>query len=270
VRNITSVNEQWELQYNQETSRYDAVIVATGGSPKRTGLQWLEQLGIRVVDPVPSLFTFNLVDQSITELAGVAVQTAKVRVEGSKLEFIGPVLITHWGLSGPAVLRCSAWGARHLAERHYDFSVHLNWLGVMDEERFRDSEEWKSLTASSKKVGNEYPATIPKRLWWYLLTRAEQDSDKRWIDLSKKEKNKILQLLTADVYDVRGKTTFKEEFVTAGGVELDEIDPNSMQCKKLPGLYFTGEVLDIDGETGGFNFQAAWSTAWLAGQLKGA
>jgi len=268
IERLVPEKGRWRLIHSEGELKMDKIIVATGGSPKATGFQWLEELSIPIVPPVPSLFTFNLKDKAICALAGVSKSNVDVRIQGTKFQKDGALLITHWGFSGPAVLKLSAFAARELAERSYTFDVRLRWLGQYDEETWRQSEEWQDLLASKKQVLNLSPPDVPLRLWDFLLDRVDIHPEKRWIDLSRKEKNRLVNVLTNDVYEAKGKTTFKEEFVTAGGVDLSAINPNTCGCKNHEGLYFAGEVLDIDGVTGGFNFQAAWTTAWIAGQLK--
>ncbi len=246
---------------------FDHVIVATGGSPKRAGFSWLESLGHTVSEPVPSLFTFNMPGEGVTALMGVVVPDALVRIQGTKLSQQGPVLITHWGMSGPAVLKLSAWGARDLAERRYAFSIQINWVGIPNATEAAETMDAAVDEMRRKKVANACPFELPKKFWAYLLERAEIPADAVWLELGKKAKNKLLNTLLNDVYEVRGKTTFKEEFVTCGGVALGEVDFHTMQSRVVPGLYFAGEVLDVDGVTGGFNFQAAWTTGFVAGRL---
>ena len=248
--------------------RFDRVVVATGGSPKREGLAWLEALGHTVSNPVPSLFTFNMPGSDITALMGVVITNALVRIQGTKLTQQGPVLVTHWGMSGPAVLKLSAWGARELAERGYEFSVQVNWIGIGNEAEVNAAIDDAMPDIRRKKVANACPFELPKKFWEFLLARAEVPADAVWLDLGKKAKNKLVNTLLNDVHEVRGKTTFKEEFVTCGGIALSEVDFNTMQSRVVPGLYFAGEVLDVDGVTGGFNFQAAWTTGFVAGSLK--
>jgi predicted Rossmann fold flavoprotein len=246
---------------------FDKVIVATGGSPKRQGLEWLEALGHQIEDPVPSLFTFNMPEEPVTELMGVVVEDVQASIQGTKLKSDGPLLITHWGMSGPAILKLSAFGARALSELGYVFRVQVNWANEQNAEQV--SEDLRGIMAAHPKKGlnNERPYALPKRLWSYLLAKAELPEDKKWSEIGKKGLHKLTHLLTNDVYQVRGKTTFKEEFVTCGGVSLQSIDFKTMQSKACKNLYFAGEVLDIDGITGGYNFQAAWTTAYIAGQL---
>ena len=244
--------------------RADKVIVATGGSPKLQGLDWLATLGHRIVPPVPSLFTFNLPKEPITALMGVAVPEGRIRIQKSKIEQSGAILITHWGLSGPAVLKASAWGARFLSEATYDFGILVSWIAQSDEEQLRALCLQYKNTLATRQVGNRNPFKLPKRLWEFLVERIGLDKQKTWAALSKAELNRLINVLLNDAYEVQGKTTFKEEFVTCGGLSLEDIDMRRMESKLHPGLFFTGEVLDIDGITGGFNFQAAWATATAA------
>jgi predicted Rossmann fold flavoprotein len=242
------------------------IIVASGGSPKEDGLQWLKDLGHRIEAPVPSLFTFNIPNNPIVELQGIAVQSARVRILNTKLECSGPVLITHWGLSGPAILKTSSMGARILAEKNYEFEVQISWLDNKKEDSVR--QELFNLKAAnpSKQVGKLFPFILPKRLISFLLDKAGVKEDANWGEVSKEMLNLVIQGLLYDTYQVKGKTTFKEEFVTCGGLNLDDIDFKSMESKRVKGLHFAGEVLDIDGITGGFNFQAAWTTGFIAGR----
>jgi predicted Rossmann fold flavoprotein len=255
---------------NGEKVSCNRIIVASGGSPKEDGLQWLKELGHRIEPPVPSLFTFNVPNNPIIELQGIAVQVARVRILNAKLECNGPVLITHWGLSGPAILRASSMGARILADKNYEFEVQISWLGNKKEDSVR--QELFNLKAAnpSKQVGKLFPFTLPKRLTSYLLEKAGVKEDANWGEVSKEMLNLVIQGLLYDTYQVKGKTTFKEEFVTCGGLNLDDIDFKSMESKRMKGLHFAGEVLDIDGITGGFNFQAAWTTGFIAGKAAAA
>ena len=264
VRSIEQLPEGFSL--NDET--FDAVIVATGGSPKASGFDWLVSLGHTVSEPVPSLFTFNMPGESVKSLMGLVVQDAVVRIQGTKLSHQGPVLITHWGMSGPAVLKLSAWGARELQSRGYAFTIQINWIGIANEDEVHDTIDAWLPEFRKKKMANACPFDLPKNFWLYLMTKAGISVDTLWLELGKKQRNRLLNTLLNDTYDVQGKTTFKEEFVTCGGIEVHEVDFNTMQSRILPGLYFAGEVLDVDGITGGFNFQAAWSTGFVAGQLR--
>lgn len=247
--------------------QFDRVIVATGGSPKATGFDWLVALGHTVSEPVPSLFTFNMPGETITERMGLVVKNAIVRIQGTKLSHQGPVLITHWGMSGPAVLKLSAWGARELSERNYGFTIQVNWIGLINETEVTAQLNEALPGILRKKVANACPFDLPKNLWLHALDKAGINPDTPWSDLGKKPRNRLLNGLLNDTYTVAGKTTFKEEFVTCGGVTLGEVDFSTMQSRVVPGLHFAGEVLDVDGITGGFNFQAAWTTGFNAGKL---
>ena len=248
--------------------RFDRIIVATGGSPKSAGFDWLRALGHSISDPVPSLFTFNMPGESVTERMGLVVHNAIVRIQGTKLSHQGPVLITHWGMSGPAVLKLSAWGARELEQRGYGFTIQVNWVGLPNEAEVLETMEAVSNEARKKKMVNACPFDLPKNFWTYLLEKSGLDPDSPWMELGKKGRNRLANTMLNDTYTVKGKTTFKEEFVTCGGVMLGEVDFKTMQSRVVPGLYFAGEVLDVDGITGGFNFQAAWTTGFVAGQLQ--
>ncbi len=250
---------------NGGTLPSDRVIVTTGGHPKAEGYAWLKQLEHTIIQPAPSLFTFNMPGEFIRSLMGVVADPVRARIIGTKLESTGPLLITHWGMSGPAVLRLSAWGARAVQGMGYCFTLQLHWLGGMGEEEARTAMADED--HQRKQAQNANPFTLPRRLWDFLLAKADIPLEKTWGDVGKKDRNRLVDLLTNDRYAVAGKTTFKEEFVTAGGVSLEDVDPHTLQSGKVPGLYFAGEVLDIDGITGGFNFQAAWTTGYLAGRL---
>ena len=271
VTGLTPVKEGFSLELNhgEENPRiFHKVIVASGGSPKRKGLEWLEKLGHEIAEPVPSLFTFNIPDDPITNMPGVSVEKAMVSIEGTKLKASGPVLVTHWGLSGPAVLKLSAFGARLLSDLDYKFNVHLNWAGEQNANAVSNHLQEISAEHPNKQIQNIKPFELPDRLWKFILGKADIDPEKKWGELGKKTRNKLTDLLTNDIYRVRGKTTFKEEFVTCGGVSLESVNMKTMESKAVSGLYFAGEILDIDGVTGGFNFQSAWTTGYFAGKLK--
>ena len=244
----------------------DAVIVTVGGQPKRSGISWVENLGHTIIEPVPSLFTFNMPNETIRELMGNVVEKSTVKIEGTKLMGQGPLLVTHWGMSGPAILQLSAWGARVLEGLNYHFFVLVNWLNETSEESLRGVLAATMTQHGAKKMSNLNPFPVTNRLWEFLVQRAEINPENRWNELGKKSLNKLVNTLINDRYAVSGKTTFKEEFVTAGGVSLSEIEVKSMESKVISGLYFAGEVMDIDGITGGFNFQAAWTTGFIAGK----
>lgn len=267
VEKLTLESSKIQLVINGKEEGFDKVILATGGSPKLQGLQWLADTGHGIENPVPSLFTFNIPNENITTLSGAVAANARVRIIGEKLENTGPLLITHWGFSGPGVLKLSAFGARVLAKKNYQFSVAVSWVANANEEGLR-----KAISNQKEKFGKQQLSTfrlegLPKKIWWYLLDKLELPHDKRWLDLSKKEINKLVNVLLNDEYKVSGKTTFKEEFVTCGGVSLSDVKVQTMESKVVPNLYFAGELLDIDGVTGGFNFQAAWTTGFIAGKL---
>lgn len=246
----------------------DKVILATGGIPKYENMRWLEELGCKMIPPVPSLFTFNMPKNPVTALMGISVENVKCKIEGEKLQTEGPLLITHWGMSGPAVLKLSAWGARILADKKYQFNLLVNWLPELSEEEIRTILHSTSSNAfATKKMMAYNPFDLPKRLWQFFLQKIEISEETQWNGIGKKNLNRLVDNLMHDVYPVTGKTTFKEEFVTAGGVDLAQINPQTMEHKTIPGLFFTGEILDIDGITGGYNFQAAWTTGYVAGRF---
>jgi len=260
---LTASENGINLSINGETLIFDKVIIASGGSPKESGLDWLKKLGYEIVSPVPSLFTFNMPKNPITELMGLSVPNAITSIKGSKLRQTGPLLITHWGMSGPAILKLSAWGAQDLAKQNYNFSVQVNWLG-MNEEELRS--QFSNMTSTRKQIYKHNPLEIPKRLWHFMLNKLEIAEDQIWNELAKKNKNRLMNMLLNDEFEVKGKTTFKEEFVSCGGIDLSEINMQTMESKRHKGIYFAGELLNIDGVTGGFNFQSAWTTGYLAGK----
>jgi len=269
IDKITPLEHGFEISYKEVTEKVDRVIVTIGGQPKMTGFSWLADLNHNIIPPIPSLFTFNMPKEPIRELMGIVVEEAVVRIEGQKLLGKGPLLITHWGMSGPAILQLSAWGARILAESNYEFSILVNWLNETKENMLREILVKTIKIHGSKMISNLNPFEIPNRLWLFLVSKNEINPATRWNDLGAKNTNKLVNTLLNDRYIVQGKTTFKEEFVTAGGVDLQEIDVNTMQSKIHPGLFFAGEVMDIDGITGGFNFQSAWTTGYIAGKNVG-
>lgn len=252
---------------NGKASTFDKVIVATGGSPKSTGLEWLKALGHQIEKPVPSLFTFNMPDEKIRELMGVVVENTITSIPGTDLKSDGPLLITHWGMSGPSILKLSSFGARILADMNYDFKVQVNWVNEVNQDKVRAEIQEVCKEHGQKILSNYRPYHLPDRLWQFLIQKGNLDQKKKWSDLGKKGINKVVTVLTNDLYHAKGKTTFKEEFVTCGGVSLDSINMKTMESKVMKNLYFAGEVMDIDAITGGYNFQAAWTTAYVAGQL---
>ena len=252
------------LHTNQGLFQADYVCITTGGYAKENQYHWMQNLGHQFIKPAPSLFTFNLPHHPITQLMGVSVPSAVAKIPSLKLEQTGPILITHWGLSGPCILKLSAWGAQILSEEKWHFDVHINWCTAFNEQTIRPFILEYRNTNGSKKVNSKNPFQLPQRLWDYLLQEAGIDSQLNWSVINAKSQNKLIKNLTDFVCSVKGKTTFKEEFVTAGGIDCTEVDVNTMMSKKVDNLFFAGEVLNIDGITGGFNFQNAWTTSFIA------
>jgi predicted Rossmann fold flavoprotein len=266
---VKEINVQTDKTFSLKTDteynpQCDKLIIASGGNPKNENYNWLSRLGHTIIPPVPSLFTFNIPNNEITKLMGISVPHAIVKMATTKLETQGPLLITHWGLSGPAILKASAWGARILYDMNYDFTILINWFPYYKEEALRDFMLEQKHTHAAKNVGGNSPLEIPKRLWEFFLQKAIITETSHWADINKKQINILVNILLNDTYFVKGKTTFKEEFVTCGGISLKEVDFSTMQSKIIPNLFFAGEVLDIDGVTGGFNFQNAWTTGWIS------
>lgn len=255
----------WAVQLSDQPALYaDAVCVACGGFPKPAQFDWLRELGLRIESPVPSLFTFNIPGHSLTGLMGISIEKVTVKIPGYRLEDTGPLLITHWGLSGPVVLRLSAWGARMMAAGNWQFPLTVNWLPDYHESSLRDFFLAYRESAPAQEVAGRNPFGLPKRLWEYLVSESGIDAHLRWGALPSKLQNKLVRHCCSFELTVSGKTTFKEEFVTAGGVALQEVDPHTMQCRRWGRLYFAGEILDVDGITGGYNFQHAWTSGWIA------
>ena len=252
------------LQTTSKTIEANYVCVATGGFPKAHQFEFITNLGHSIEAPVPSLFTFNMPGNSITQLMGVSVPEAQVKIAGSKITATGPLLITHWGMSGPAILKCSAWGARELSNLGYAFTIRVNWIPTYAEQDLRTAWPLIRSEQGNTKIGGRNPFELPGRLWLHLLDVCGIDAGGSWATLTAAAQNKLITALTAFECKVSGKTTFKDEFVTCGGIKLSEIDANTMQSKLVKGLYFAGEIMDIDGITGGFNFQNAWTSGWIA------
>lgn len=240
------------------------VLVATGGSPHKHSYDFLAKLNHNICAPIPSLFTFNDAENDFKDLMGVSVPDAEIRIAATKFSQRGPVLITHWGLSGPAVIKLSSWAARYLHQCDYKFTVLVNWLGTTNEDELRATLTQYKAERSKQKIMGHTLFSLPQRLSKRLCTLAEIDETKVWGELAQKKINKLVEFLIRCPFQIKGKTTFKEEFVTCGGVDLKEVHLETMASKKNENIFFSGEVLDIDGETGGFNFQSAWSTAYLA------
>lgn len=266
----------------------DIVLITTGGSPKKSGLSMLDGLGLEIIDPVPSLFSFNIGapealaeirkgrgvqvvlagtrkrDAELSALMGIVTENVVTGLAGTKFRAEGPLLITDWGMSGPAVLKLSSYAARYLAERNYSAELMVNWAGKIALPELEAVLSRISSSASRKMCANVGPDFLNNRLWTYLLHRAGIPADRRWAEIGSKGLNRIISTLTSDIYPVVGRNKFKGEFVTCGGVSLADIDPKTLESRQHPGLYFAGEVTDVDAVTGGFNLQAAWTMGWVA------
>jgi len=263
VQDIFKGENYWKLETNQQSFKCDKLIMTTGSNPKMW--EMMQNLGHSIVSPVPSLFTFNIKDNRIKDLMGVSA-FASVKVKDSKLKASGPLLITHWGMSGPGILRLSAWGARELFDKNYQFTLQVNWLNDLDFETvLEDLKEIKEENAK-KLVSKFCPFEFPKRLWESLLIASGINSDVKWADISKKQMTDLVNQLTNGQFQVNGKSTFKEEFVTAGGIDLKQINFKTMESKLHSNLFFAGEILNIDAITGGFNFQNAWTGGFIIAQ----
>ena len=250
-----------KVQSLDDVKGYDYMVVTTGGSPKGEGLRWLKALGHEIEQPVPSLFTFSVADKRLQALMGV-VTDVETMIPGTKLRAAGPLLITHWGLSGPAVLKLSSHAARYLAEQNYQTPLAVRWLSLSDQEISTLLYE-QVATQPKKQLTTYNPFGLQQRLWAYLVEKAlEVRAQIRWAELNKKDVNRLVNVLLNDTYQIAGRAPFKDEFVTCGGISLKAINTSTLESKHVPHLYFAGEVLDIDGVTGGFNFQAAWTTAY--------
>lgn len=254
---------------NQKIIQADQICFAVGGIVKAANFKWIEDLGHHFIPSVPSLFTFNVVDKKITTLMGLSVEQASIQWQGEKFMEQGPLLITHWGISGPAAIKLSAWCARAMAEANYQGNILINWVPTYNENSLR--LEWMNLRQDfgRREMGSKNPFDLPQRLWHFLLQEAGVATQTKWADLKNTQQQQLIQLLTRMTLGIQGKTTFKEEFVTCGGVDLAEIDANTMESKLIPGLHFAGEMMDVDGITGGFNFQHAWTSGWIAAQHMG-
>ena len=247
----------------EQLSDYDFIAVTTGGSPQAEGLQWLADKGHEIVSPVPSLFTFQITDEALHALMGTVVEDVMTMIPGTKLRAEGPLLITHWGMSGPSILKLSSYGARLLAESGYQTTLAVNWTKRRDTEVMVILDEMM-IRCPQKQMKTVPPCGLSSRLWTYLVEKClGERSNARWGSLNKKEINRLANLLSGgDSYQITGRATFKDEFVTCGGIALSAVNPSTLESRHVPRLYFAGEVLDIDGITGGFNFQAAWTTAY--------
>ena len=260
-------NNRLELHFKDKAPRqFDKVIITTGGSPRIGGLQYLADLGHKIEQPVPSLFTFNIREKAFCNLMGAVVTPVQLSIPSTKFRSQGALLITHWGMSGPATLKLSSYAARHLTEQNYQSPVAINWVNETIAQLVEQNVMDLALRNQKKQVANVRPYDLPSRVWSYLLERSNIEKEKRWGEVGRKMMNKLVETLTNDVHQIAGKGTFRDEFVTCGGVSLKSINPNTLESKVCSGLYFAGEVLDIDAITGGFNLQAAWTTGFVAGQ----
>jgi predicted Rossmann fold flavoprotein len=264
---IQKSNNQYKVTIRgSEKVICDAVVIAAGGSNRVVNYDWLKKLNHSVIEPVPSLFTFNFRDKIFSDLAGISVEKASVSIEGTNFEHTGPMLITHWGLSGPAVLKTSSWAARYLFDQKYRFTIRVNWLHPKNEQQVREILNQLREDNARKMATKQDELPIANRLWKRFLKLADISEKTRWAELSNKDIHHLARELTNASYEIQGKTTYKEEFVTSGGIPLSEINMGTMESKICPNLYFAGEVLNIDGITGGYNFQSAWTTSWIAAQ----
>ena len=241
-----------------DLSDYDAIVITTGGARK---FSWLESTGVEIVPPVPSLFPLRLEPSGLEQLSGALVEDSVATIAGTKFRAQGITLITHNGLSGPCILRLSSYAARHLSEQSYQAPLVMNWLGDTSEDEAMDLLHAIATENTQKLVCNTHPQQLTSRHWEFLVSRAGIGRDVRWSGVGRKQMNRLASVLTSDRYQITGRVPHKEEFVTAGGVSLRSVDSNTLECKTRPGLYFAGEVLDVDGVTGGFNLQAAWTMA---------
>jgi predicted Rossmann fold flavoprotein len=260
VQSIFKKDAHWKVETQSETYLSEKLILATGSNPKVW--EMLQNFGHAVVSPVPSLFTFNIKDPRITALPGVSALVS-VKVIGTKLESSGPLLITHWGMSGPAILKLSAWGARILFEKNYQFSIAINWLNDIDSDDAEKFLKELKLEHAKKAVSKKSPFELTNRLWESLVMASGIDAETKWADLSKNQLQNLSHQLTNSIFNVNGKSTFKEEFVTAGGIDLKEINFKTMESKLHENLYFAGEIVNIDAVTGGYNFQNAWTSGFI-------
>lgn len=264
VTKIEKVNSQFIIHTNSDKFIADKLVITSGSNPKIWDL--ISNLGHKIIDPVPSLFTFNINDDRIKEIPGVSVPNATVKLLDSKFESSGPVLITHWGLSGPAILKLSAFGAIFLAEKNYQYSVEVNWLSKPASTVLQKLNILKRENPKKQIVLRSPFKDLPKRLWEKLVLASQIRQEQRWADVSNKQLDQLANQLTKSIFKAYGKTTFKEEFVTAGGVDLKEINFKRFESKLHQNLFFAGEVLNIDAVTGGFNFQNAWTSGFIAGK----
>lgn len=265
VSNISPNADGWSISVNGTTEEFDKLVIATGGNSQAIWNE-LTEMGYNIIDPIPSLFTFNTKDTRFRNLSGLVVKDASVKISGSKFQEQGPVLITHWGLSGPGILKLSSVGARYLHEKNYQFQIQVDWAFSYDKEIVENTFEEQRIINSKKALHNTPLFDIPKRFWHSLLQFCQISDQKIWAELGNKEKNRLLEAIKNSTISIHGKSTNKEEFVTCGGIDLKQIDFTKFESKLHPNLFFVGEVLNIDALTGGFNFQAAWTGGWMVAQ----
>ncbi|MGN1256806.1 MAG: NAD(P)/FAD-dependent oxidoreductase [Bacteroidaceae bacterium] len=249
-----------------EEAEADRVVITTGGSPRAEGLIYLERLGHKIEQPVPSLFTFNIEEKALNQLMGCVVDPVTVCIPATKHKAQGALLITHWGMSGPAILKLSSHAARHLHERQYREAICINWINENDRNLVEAEIKEIASLHPQKQVTSIRPFQLPARLWQYLTEKAGIAADRKWAEIGRKGTNRLIETLTNDCHQISGRGTYKEEFVTCGGISLKSIQANTLESKHMPGLFFAGEVLDIDAVTGGFNLQAAWTTGYIVGE----
>ena len=266
VQSIFKKDNYWKIDTQNQNYQAENLILATGSNPKIWGM--LQEFGHAIIPPVPSLFTFNSKDPRIKELPGVSAKVT-VRVKDTKLEATGPLLITHWGMSGPAILKLSAWGARILHYKNYQFTLLVNWLNDLDTEEALVQLKTLKQEQAKKTVAKKSPFELTNRLWESLVLAAGISAETKWADLSKTQLQHLTQQLTNGVFQINGKSTFKEEFVTAGGIDLKEINFKTMESKIHPNLYFAGEIVNIDAITGGLNFRNAWTSGFIVANAVG-
>ncbi|MBS7282558.1 MAG: aminoacetone oxidase family FAD-binding enzyme, partial [Prevotella sp.] len=245
---------------------FHRVAITTGGHPKMENFKHLSDLGHVIEQPIPSLFTFNIADKAFKNLMGTVVEPVYTSIPGTKLKAEGPFLITHWGMSGPAVLKLSSHAARHLHENNYQIKISVNWVHESNRSLVEENIQGIIIANPQKQLASIRPYNLPSRLWLFLIQKMGYAPEKKWSEMGKKGCNLLIETLTNDLYQVNGKGAFKEEFVTCGGISLSNIDLHTLESKVCPHLFFAGEVLDIDAITGGFNLQAAWTTGYVVGQ----
>ena len=256
----------FELMFENASHRsFHRVIVTTGGSPHARGLDYLARLGHKIEQPVPSLFTFNITDRSFCNLMGTVAAPVATAIPGTKMRAEGALLVTHWGMSGPAVLKLSSYAARWLAEHDYKSPLAVNWTGRRTRQEVEEELLQLQTINPRKQLGTQHPFGLPSRLWLYILNKLGLNTAKPWGEIGRKTLNRLVETLVNDQYTIEGKGSFREEFVTCGGVSLQSVNVKTLESKVCPGLFFAGEVLDIDAITGGFNLQAAWTTGVVAG-----